>query len=53
RACKQLARDVAGQAIDESLRSETARRIADIRASDEGREGVASFLGKRPPNWLV
>jgi len=53
RACKQLARDVAGQAIDESLRSETARRIADIRASGEGREGVASFLGKRPPNWLV
>ena len=26
------------------LRAETARRIADIRASDEGREGVQSFL---------
>jgi methylglutaconyl-CoA hydratase len=37
--------------IDEPLRAETARRIADIRASDEGREGVASFLGKRAPNW--
>ena len=29
----------------------TARRIADIRASDEGREGVQSFLGKRAPAW--
>jgi hypothetical protein len=29
-----------------------ARRIADIRASDEGREGVQSFLGKRAPAWL-
>lgn len=53
RACKQLARDVAGRPIDQTLRAETARRIADIRASDEGLEGVASFLGKRPPTWLV
>ena len=53
RACKQLVRDVAGQPITESLRAETARRIADIRASDEGREGVASFLGKRSPAWLA
>ena len=53
RACKRLVRDVAGQAITEPLRAETARRIADIRASDEGREGVASFLNKRKPAWLV
>ena len=53
RACKQLVRDVAGQPITEALRAETARRIADIRASDEGREGVSSFLGKRSPAWLV
>ena len=53
RACKQLVRDVAGQPIDAALRSETARRIADIRASAEGREGVQSFLGKRPPGWLA
>ncbi len=53
RACKQLVKDVAGRAIDAELRADTARRIADIRASDEGREGIASFLGKRAPNWLA
>ena len=51
RACKRLVQDVAGQPITPELRAETARRIADIRASDEGREGVQSFLGKRPPRW--
>jgi len=30
---------------------ETAQRIAAIRASAEGKEGVASFLEKRKPNW--
>ena len=53
RACKQLVRDVAGAPLDDALRAETARRIADIRASDEGREGVQSFLGKRSPNWVT
>jgi hypothetical protein len=35
-----------------ALRDDTARRIADIRASAEGREGVQAFLGKREPAWL-
>jgi len=52
RACKALVQDVAGQPISAGLREETARRIADVRASDEGREGVQSFLGKRKPVWL-
>jgi methylglutaconyl-CoA hydratase len=51
KACKALVQDVAGRPIDEALRAETARRIADIRASDEGREGVQTFLGKREPGW--
>jgi methylglutaconyl-CoA hydratase len=51
RACKRLVHDVAVQAIDEALRQETARRIADIRASDEGKEGLQSFLQKRPAQW--
>ena len=53
RACKKLVQDVAGLPISADLRAETARRIADIRASDEGREGVQSFLQKRKPGWLL
>lgn len=49
RACKQLVKDVAGRPIDAALRDDTARRIADIRASAEGREGVQAFLHKRDP----
>jgi methylglutaconyl-CoA hydratase len=52
RACKRLVQDMAGLPITPELREETARRIADIRASDEGREGVQSFLNKRKPSWL-
>lgn len=52
RACKKLVQDIGGRDIDADLRAETARRIADIRASDEGREGIQSFLGKRAPDWL-
>ena len=51
KACKQLVKDVAGRPIDAVLRDETARRIADIRASAEGREGLRSFLDKREPAW--
>jgi methylglutaconyl-CoA hydratase len=53
RACKALVQDVAGRTIDAALRDDTARRIADIRASDEGREGIRSFLDKRSPAWLL
>ena len=51
RACKRLVQDVASRPIDAPLRAETARRIADIRASAEGKEGVQSFLNKRDPSW--
>ena len=30
---------------------ETARRIAERRTSDEGQEGLAAFLERRPPAW--
>ena len=36
-----------------ALVAATVEGIADIRASDEGREGVASFLQKRKPAWLT
>lgn len=51
KASKQLVRDLAGASLTPELRADTARRIADIRASDEGREGVQAFLHKRKPSW--
>ena len=52
RQAKTLVRDVSGKTIDDGLVNDTARRIAQIRASEQGREGVLSFLEKRKPNWL-
>ena len=49
---KTLVREVVGQPVDEALLADTAGRIAAIRASLEGREGVASFLEKRKPTWI-
>src|SRR5437879_5956143 len=48
---KELIRAVAGRAVDAALVADTARRIAEIRVSPEGREGIASFLEKRKPSW--
>ena len=52
KACKQLLLDVAGQDMTPELIALTVRGIADIRVSEEGREGIQAFLGKRKPNWL-
>ncbi|THC43532.1 enoyl-CoA hydratase/isomerase family protein [Massilia sp. Mn16-1_5] len=49
---KKLVREVVGVPVTDALLVDTAERIAAIRASSEGREGVASFLEKRKPNWL-
>lgn len=49
---KRLVQDVAGRALSEELIADTAQRIADIRSSEEGKEGVKSFLEKRKPAWL-
>jgi methylglutaconyl-CoA hydratase len=50
-AAKRLIADVADRPVDDALVAETAQRIAGIRATDEGREGVAAFLDKRKPHW--
>jgi len=49
---KKLVFDVAGRPIEPPLIDETARRIASLRAGNEGKEGVAAFLEKRKPNWI-
>lgn len=52
RAAKQLANDVAGKPINPALVDDTCVRIAQIRVSEEGQEGLAAFLNKRKPGWL-
>jgi methylglutaconyl-CoA hydratase len=46
-----LIRFVESRPIDASIHDETARRIAMIRSSAEGQEGINAFLGKRLPSW--
>ena len=42
-----------GTKLTPAIRTETAKRIAETRASAEGREGIASFLEKRRPKWVA
>lgn len=48
---KRLVNAVAGRTVDRALMEDTARRIAHARIGEEGREGVAAFLGRRPAAW--
>jgi len=48
---KDLIRAVGTGAVDAAMIADTARRIAEIRVTAEGREGIASFLEKRKPAW--
>lgn len=50
-AAKDLIAAVVNRPIDRRLVEETAERIARIRVTPEGREGVAAFLEKRKPGW--
>src|SRR5271155_178323 len=50
--CKQLLRAIVNRPLDARIVADTARRIARVRASPEGREGVAAFLAKRKATWL-
>lgn len=53
KAAKELIEAIYGRPINDSTLEETAQRIARQRATPEGRDGVAAFLDKRPPGWLV
>jgi methylglutaconyl-CoA hydratase len=48
---KQMVFDVAYRAIDDTLTTMTAERIADARARDEAKEGLTAFFERRPPRW--
>lgn len=50
-AAKTLISTVTHAPIDGVMVQDTARRIAEIRVSPEGREGIAAFLEKRKPAW--
>ena len=52
-AAKRLVRELAFRPIDDALVADTAERIAAIRQSADGREGIASFLEKRKPRWAA
>jgi methylglutaconyl-CoA hydratase len=50
---KRLVQDLDGQSLSDDLLADTARRIAQTRATDEAREGVRAFLEKRLPAWVA
>jgi methylglutaconyl-CoA hydratase len=49
---KALIRAVAARPIDNDVIADTATRIARVRGSGEGKEGMAAFLEKRAPDWV-
>lgn len=51
-ACKKLIYDISNNLTFNESIDYTARLIAELRASKEGQEGMASFLEKRKPNWV-
>jgi methylglutaconyl-CoA hydratase len=52
REAKELIRAVADRPVTSEVIQDTAERIARVRSSPEGREGVAAFLEKRRAAWV-
>ena len=51
--CKNLIFNISNKETLEQALESTARMIAEIRASEEGQEGMAAFLEKRKPKWMT
>lgn len=51
KSAKSLINEIAHKTIDDGLIEHTAKRIAEIRVSPEGQEGLSAFFDKRAPNW--
>lgn len=50
-ACKRVLSDVAGTPWDQ-VQTITTKRIAELRISEEGQDGLKAFLEKRNPSWV-
>ncbi len=50
--CKVLIDQVSNKITHQEALTYTAAMIAEIRASEEGQEGMAAFLEKRKPGWV-
>jgi methylglutaconyl-CoA hydratase len=51
--CKRLLASLRGHdAFDPLVLEQTARSIAEVRAGEEAREGIAAFFAKRKPSWI-
>lgn len=48
---KALVNQISYQSIDSELIEQTSELIANVRVSNEGQEGLSSFLEKRAPTW--
>jgi len=51
-AAKRLIRAVGNRPLSDAVVEDTARRIAQLRATPEAREGLSAFLDKRPAQWV-
>ena len=52
KAAKQMIFTVEGKPVTGDIMQMTSESIADIRASEEGKEGLSAFLEKRKPSWI-
>lgn len=52
-AAKDLIRTTCRGEINNAMERETSHRIAQIRVSPEGQEGLHAFLQKRTPSWDI
>ena len=51
--CKALIRSVANRPLGPKVVDYTVERIAQVRVSPEGQEGLGAFLQKRKPGWVL
>eukprot|EP00040_Diaphanoeca_grandis_P016621 m.86038 g.86038 ORF g.86038 m.86038 type:complete len:291 (+) comp25920_c0_seq1:63-935(+) len=52
-ATKELISELASRSVDLATREWTAGKLAEVRDSVDGREGMSSFIEKRKPRWVV